>query len=74
MLEKMSWKFANQLVESGIIDEADADVYMFGFFQMSMLLLNVITSFLIGAAFPCAHMRVAFMQTVRSSVIFILRR
>ena len=65
MLEKMSWKFANQLVESGIIDEADADVYMFGFFQMSMLLLNVITSFLIGAAFqlilPCLLLNVAFI-------------
>ncbi len=53
MLEKISNKFAAKLVDTGIISESDADVYVFGFYQIVMLLLNVVTTLILGAAFQC---------------------
>lgn len=53
MLEKISNKFATKLVETGIISESDTDVYAFGFYQIVMLLLNVVTTLILGAAFQC---------------------
>ena len=43
--------FAGKLICAGIISEADADVYVYGFFQGMMLLLNVITTLLLGILF-----------------------
>ena len=51
MLERLSEKFAGKLVSAGIISEADTDVYVYGFFQAVMLLLNVITTLLLGILF-----------------------
>lgn len=51
MLERLSEKFAGKLVSTGIIPEADTDVYVYGFFQVVMLLLNVITTLLLGILF-----------------------
>ena len=51
MLEHLSEKFAGKLVHAGVISETDADVYVYGFFQGMMLLLNVITTLLLGILF-----------------------
>ena len=51
MLEHLSKRFAGKLICAGIISEADADVYVYGFFQGMMLLLNVITTLLLGILF-----------------------
>lgn len=51
MLERLSEKFAGKLVHAGVISETDADVYVYGFFQGMMLLLNVLTTLLLGILF-----------------------
>lgn len=51
MLEHLSEKFTGKLVHAGIISETDADIYMYGFFQVIMLFLNVITTLLLGVLF-----------------------
>ncbi len=57
MLERLSEKFAGKLIRAGIISETDADVYVYGFFQLAMMLLNIVTTLLLGALFqlliPC---------------------
>lgn len=65
MLERLSEKFAGELVSAGVISETDADVYMFGFFQVVMLLLNVLTTFILGVVFrliiPCIILNLAYI-------------
>lgn len=65
MLEKLSEKFAGKLVSAGIISEADADVYTYGFFQTAMMLLNVMTTLLLGILFklliPCILLNLAYI-------------
>lgn len=51
MLERLSEKFAKKLIRAGVISESDADVYVYGFFQTIMLLLNVATTLLLGVLF-----------------------
>ncbi len=51
MLKRLSEKFAEKLVRAGIVSETDADVYVYGFFQLAMLLLNIITTILLGILF-----------------------
>lgn len=41
MLERLSEKFVGKLINAGIVSETDADVYMYGFFQLAMMLLNI---------------------------------
>ena len=50
MLEHLSKRFAGKLICAGIISEADADVYVYGFFQGMMLLLNVIVGHIVSTA------------------------
>ena len=70
MLEKLSEKFAGKLVSAEVISEADADVYMYGFFQAVMLIINVITTLLLGIIFqsliPCILLNIAYIP-IRSS-------
>lgn len=70
MLERLSEKFAGELVSAGVISETDADVYMFGFFQVVMLLLNVLTTFILGVVFrliiPCIILNLAYIP-IRTS-------
>jgi putative AIP processing-secretion protein len=65
MLERLSEKFAGKLIKAGIISEADADVYIYGFFQNTMMLLNVITTLLLGVLFkllvPCILLNLAYI-------------
>lgn len=65
MLERLSEKFAGKLVSAGIISEADTDVYVYGFFQAVMLLLNVVTTLLLGMIFqlliPCILLNLAYI-------------
>ena len=51
MLERLSEKFAEKLIHAEIISETDADVYVYGFFQSVMLLLNITTTILLGILF-----------------------
>lgn len=65
MLERLSEKFAGKLISAGIISEADADVYIYGFFQTIMMLLNVATTILLGILFkllfPCILLNLSYI-------------
>ena len=65
MLERLSEKFAGKLIKAGIISETDADVYIYGFFQTIMMLLNVMTTLLLGILFkllvPCILLNLAYI-------------
>ena len=65
MLERLSKKFAGKLIHAGIISETDADVYVYGFFQLAMMLLNIVTTFLLGVLFqlliPCILLNLSYI-------------
>lgn len=65
MLGRLSQRFADKLVDFGIISESDIEIYVFGFYQIVMLLLNVVTTLLLGVAFrlivPCIILNVAYI-------------
>ena len=65
MLARLAEKFAGKLVQAGTVSQEEAEVYAFGFYQMLMLLLNVGTTLLLGAAFglflPCVLLNVAYI-------------
>ena len=65
MLERLSEKFALKIVNAGIIPESDAEIYAYGFFQTVMLILNIITTLLLGFAFgliiPCILLNLAYI-------------
>ncbi len=65
MLERLSQRFADQLVDFGIISESDIEIYVFGFYQIVMLLLNVVTTLILGVAFrlivPCIILNIAYI-------------
>ena len=65
MLERISERFAGILLHEGIISEDDADVYRYGFFQLVMLLLNVVTTiilaFLFHAMVPCIMLNLSYI-------------
>lgn len=65
MLEQLSKKFAVKLVNAGIIPESDAEIYVYGFFQTVMLILNIVTTLLLGFAFgliiPCILLNLAYI-------------
>lgn len=65
MLDQLSKKFAWKLIDAGIIAEEDADVYIYGFFQACMLLLNISTTLFLGIFFqvliPCIVLNVTFI-------------
>ena len=70
MLERLSEKFVGKLINVGIISEADADVYLFGFFQLVMMLLNIVTTIVLGVLFelllPCILLNVSYIA-IRTS-------
>ncbi|HEZ7986803.1 MAG TPA: accessory gene regulator B family protein [Ruminococcus sp.] len=65
MLERLSQKFAGKLISAGIISETDADVYVYGFFQLAMMLLNIVTTLLLGVLFqlliPCIVLNLSYI-------------
>lgn len=65
MLEQLSKKFAWKLIDAGIIAEEDADVYIYGFFQACMMLLNIVTTLSLGMIFqlliPCIVLNATFI-------------
>ena len=65
MLEQLSKKFAWKLIDAGIIAEEDADVYIYGFFQACMMLLNIATTIFLGMIFqlliPCIVLNATFI-------------
>lgn len=70
MLERLSEKFVGKLISVGIISETDADVYLFGFFQLVMMLLNIVTTIVLGVLFelllPCILLNVSYIA-IRTS-------
>lgn len=70
MLERLSQKFAGKLISAGIISETDADVYVYGFFQLVMMLLNIATTILLGVLFklllPCILLNISYIA-IRTS-------
>lgn len=70
MLEQLSEKFVGKLINAGIISETDADVYLYGFFQLAMMLLNIATTILLGVLFklllPCILLNVSYIA-IRTS-------
>lgn len=70
MLERLSEKFVGKLINAGIISETDADVYLYGFFQLVMMLLNIATTMILGVLFnlllPCILLNVSYIA-IRTS-------
>lgn len=70
MLERLSEKFVGKLINAGIISETDADVYMYGFFQLVMMLLNIATTIVLGVLFklllPCILLNISYIA-IRTS-------
>lgn len=70
MIERLSEKFVGKLISVGIISETDADVYLFGFFQLVMMLLNIVTTIVLGVLFelllPCILLNVSYIA-IRTS-------
>lgn len=66
MLGQLSEKFAGKLIERKIISETDTDVYVYGFYQTIMLLINVITtlvlSILFRLVFPCILLNISYIS------------
>ena len=65
MLERLSEKFAGKLIKAGIISEEDTDVYTYGFFQSVMMILNIVTTLILGILFqlliPCIILNLAYI-------------
>lgn len=65
MLGRLSQRFADKLVDFGIVSESDIEIYVFGFYQIVMLLLNVVTTLILGVAFqlivPCIILNIAYI-------------
>lgn len=65
MIERISEKFARKLIQAGIISEEDTDVYAYGFFQSVMMLLNIVTTLILGIIFqlliPCIILNLAYI-------------
>lgn len=65
MLERLSEKFTGKLIQAGIISEKDTDVYAYGFFQSVMMILNIVTTLILGIVFqlviPCILLNLAYI-------------
>lgn len=65
MIERISEKFAGKLIQAGIISEEDTDVYAYGFFQSVMMILNIVTTLILGIIFqlllPCIILNLAYI-------------
>lgn len=70
MFERLSEKFVGKLINAGVISETDADVYVYGFFQLIMMLLNIVTTTLLGILFklllPCILLNISYIA-IRTS-------
>lgn len=71
MLGRLSQRFAGKQVDFGIISESDIEIYVFGFYQIVMLLLNVVTTLILGVAFrlivPCIILNIAYIVIRKSA-------
>ena len=65
MLERLSEKFTGKLIQAGIISEEDTDVYAYGFFQSVMMILNIVTTLILGIIFqlviPCILINLVYI-------------
>lgn len=65
MLENLSLKISQKMIKYDIISEADEEVYSYGIYQFIMLLLNLVTSFLLGLLFqlliPCIVLNISYI-------------
>ena len=65
MFERLSEKLTGKLIRAGIISETDTDVYVYGFFQLAMMLLNIVTTLLLGILFqlliPCILLNLSYI-------------
>lgn len=65
MFERLSEKITGKLIRAGIISETDTDVYVYGFFQLAMMLLNIVTTLFLGILFqlliPCILLNLSYI-------------
>ncbi len=61
MFTKIAEKFANNLEENQIIKHDDRELYVYGFEQVLSIILNIITTLLIGLIFNTFFQLVVFM-------------
>lgn len=65
MLENLSLKISQKMIKYDIISKADEEVYSYGIYQFIMLLLNLVTSFLLGLLFqlliPCIVLNISYI-------------
>ncbi len=65
MFERLSEKLTGKLIRAGIISETDTDVYVYGFFQLAMMLLNIVTTLFLGILFqlliPCILLNLSYI-------------
>ena len=65
MLENLSLKISQKMIKYDIISKADEEVYSYGIYQFIMLLLNLVTSFLLGLLFqlliPCIILNISYI-------------
>jgi accessory gene regulator B len=65
MLEKVSEKFAKELINAGVISDSDTDIHIYGCFQFVMLILNVLTTLIISIVMqmiiPCIVLNAAYI-------------
>ncbi|MEE0021982.1 accessory gene regulator B family protein [Ruminococcus sp.] len=51
MLQKLSEKFGERLIRAGVITEEECPVYTYGFFQFVSMLINLVTTLVLGIMF-----------------------
>lgn len=65
MFERLSEKLTGKLIRARIISETDTDVYVYGFFQLAMMLLNIVTTLFLGILFqlliPCILLNLSYI-------------
>ncbi len=65
MLERLSEKFTWKLIHTEIISKTDADVYVYGFFQLAMMILNIATTLFLAILFklliPCILLNLSYI-------------
>ncbi len=65
MLERLSEKFTKKLIQAEIISNEDTDVYVYGFFQTVMMIINIVTTLILGILFqlliPCILLNFAYI-------------
>lgn len=60
MLKKISEKITNLLIDEKIIDAEDKELYLYGIEQGMMLLVNILSSVILGLALGCLNIVLLF--------------